>query len=170
MKTFWAVLLILWPYLLIPFMLVMHILSDGASTTPELLIYCCCTPVVYIANIICACRTKSAKHLAFWNMLMKIIHIPAYVIIFMIGAMLTGQLIVGLPFGLIIVPILVVIDVLLLCTTSAYGTCALVRAKREGCISTIFTVVNIILHFLFVWDVVSSIIVYRKIRKTKIAV
>ena len=167
MKKFWSILLILWPYLLIPFMLIMHILSDGASKTPELLIYCCCTPVVYIANIICACRTKSAKSLSFWNMLMKILHIPAYIVVFMISVMLTGQLVVGLPFGLFFVPILVVIDVLLLCTTSTYGICALVRAKRENRISVAFMVVNIILHVLFVWDVISSIIVFFKLRKAK---
>ena len=167
MKKCWAILLILWPYLLLPFMLVIHILSDGASKTPELLIYCCCTPVVYIANIICACRAKDPKGLSFWNMLMKLFHIPAYVLIFMVGAMLAGQLIVGSPLGLIIVPILVVIDVLLLCTTSSYGVCALVRSMQENRISVAFMVVNIILHFLFVWDVVSSIIVYCKIRKTK---
>ena len=167
MKKFWAILLILWPYLLIPFMLVMHVLSNGASKTPELLIYCCCTPVVYIANIICASKTTNAKSLSFWNMMMKIFHIPAYIIVFWIGAYLTAQPVVGLPLGLLFVPILVVIDVLLLCTTSAYGICALVRAKRENRISVAFMVVNMILHFLFVWDVVSSIIVFFKLRKAK---
>lgn len=170
MKKIWAILLILWPYLLLPFMLAMHILSDGESQTPELLIYCCCTPVVYIVNIICACKTANAKSLSFWNMLMKLLHIPAYVMIFLIGVMLTGQLLVGLPFGLFFVPVLVVIDVLLLCTTSSYGICALVRAKKEGRISGSFLVVNIILHLIFVWDVVSAILVFCKLRKTKPAI
>ena len=167
MKKFWAILLILWPYLLIPFMLVMHILSDGASKTPELLIYCCCTPVVYIANIICACRTKDPSSLVLWNMLMKLLHIPSYALIFLLGVMLTGQLIVGSPLGLIIVPILIAIDVLLLCTTSSYGINALVKAKKKNRISKVFMVVNIVLHLIFVWDVISSVIVFFKIRQAK---
>lgn len=167
MKKFWAILLVFWPYLMIPLMLATYILSDGATMSPGFLLYCICTPIVYIANVICACKTKSAKSLTFWNMLMKIIHIPAYVIVFMIGVMLTGQLIVGLPFGLFFVPILVLIDVLLLCTTSSYGICALVRSMRQGRVSVAFMVVNILLHMIFVWDVISSIIVFFRIRKAK---
>lgn len=167
MKKFWAILLVFWPYLMIPLMLVTYILSDGATISPGFLLYCFCTPVTYIANIICACKTANAKSLSFWNMLMKLFHIPAYIIVFWIGIYLTAQPVVGLPLGLLFVPILVLIDVLLLCTTSAYGICALVRSKQEGRISTIFMVVNIILHLIFVWDVISSIIVFFKIRKRK---
>ena len=167
MKKFFPFILLVWPYLFFPAAYLKY--ADTETGIPWLLIFCILTPVVYIANIICAIRTKDTKFLARWNMALKLCHIPSYLFVFLIG-LASAVAMIKLPFTALIIPILVIIDVLLLCTTSAYGVCALVRSKQENRISTAFMVVNIILHVLFVWDVISSIIVFFKIRKAKSAV
>ena len=167
MKKFFPFILLVWPCLFFPAIYLDSLTPE--SGLPRMLIYCILTPIIYIISIICALLTKNTKTLAKWNVALKLCHIPSYLFVFLIG-LASAVAMIKLPFTALIIPILVVIDVLLLCTTSAYGVCALVRSKQEGRISTAFMVVNIILHFLFVWDVVSSIIVCCKIRKTKSAV
>ena len=109
MRKFCATLLLLWPYLFaIPFFLLR---LDGGYV--GLIVYCALTPLVYIANITCACSAKDARSLSFWNLLLKVCHIPAYVLIFFIGMIMAGSLITGVPFGLLLIPILVGIDFLL---------------------------------------------------------
>lgn len=157
-----AFLLLVWPYLFFPFVFL------GALTESSLTwvwIYCLLTPVVYIANIVCACKAKDIRGLARWNMALKLVHIPAYLSIFFLGVIMAGQLLVGIPFGLILVPILAVIDYLLLFTTSTYGANALVKARKAHAVSIGFMIVNLVLHFICVLDVVSSVIVYCKLRK-----
>lgn len=168
MKKVFPSILLIWPYLFFPALYLNS--TDTESSIPWLLLYCILTPIIYLANIICAIRTKDTKSLARWNMALKLCHIPIYLFIFIYGVAVALAVWAFLFFTPIILAILVIIDVLLLCTTSAYGVCALVRSKQEGRISTAFMVVNIILHFLFVWDVISSIIIYFKIRKAKPAV
>ena len=160
MKKVWAVFLLVWPYLLLPFLFVFQ-----KDVETGVLLYCGLTPVVYIGNIICACRNRNIKSLTFWDMLLKLFHIPNYIMIFLLGAMLTGQLIVGSPFGLVLVPFLIVIDCMLMATTSAYGICALVRAGKTKAVTPAYMVLHIILHLVFVWDVISAIAVFAKIRK-----
>ena len=168
MKKVFPFILLVWPYLFFPAAYLKY--ADTETGIPWLLIFCILTPIIYIANIICAFRTKDTKFLARWNMVLKLCHIPVFLFIFIYGVAVALAVWAFLFFTPIILAILVIIDVLLLCTTSAYGVCALVRSKQEGRISTAFMVVNIILHVLFVWDVISSIIIYFKIRKTKSAV
>ena len=164
MRKFCAILLLLWPYLFaFPFLLLR---LDGGYV--GLIVYCALTPLVYIANIACACSAKDARSLSFWNLLLKVFHIPAYILIFFIGMILAGSLITGVPFGLILIPILVGIDYLLLLTTSAYGIKALHLAKKQGLLSKEFTIAQILLHFVFVLDVISSVITFCKIRQSSL--
>lgn len=52
-------------------------------------------------------------------------------------------------------------------TSSAYGINAVARAKQKGSISTGFLVLNIIMHLLFVTDVISAVIVFVKLKMNK---
>ena len=108
-------------------------------------------------------------HLAFWNMLVKLIHIPFYVGVFVFGIMLLLAAVVpGLIFITpVIVLILIVASYLLMITTSTYGINAIIRAKKKGTVSTGFVIVNIILHVFFVTDVISAIIVFVKMKSNK---
>ncbi|MBQ2785520.1 MAG: hypothetical protein IJF02_03350 [Oscillospiraceae bacterium] len=165
MKKFFPFILLVWPYLFFPAAYLKY--ADTETGIPWLLIFCILTPVVYIANIICAIRTNDTKFLARWNMVLKLCHIPVFLFIFIYGVAVALAVWAFLFFTPIILAILVIIDVLLLCTTSTYGICALVRTRLENRISMKFMAVNIIMHLLFVWDVISSIIVFFKLRKAK---
>ena len=161
MRKFCAILLLLWPYLFaIPFFLLR---LDGGYV--GLIVYCALTPVVYIANIACVCSARDMHSLSFWNLLVKLCHIPAYILVFFIGMIMAGSLITGVPFGLILIPVLVGIDCLLLLTTSAYGIKALYLAKKQERITREFMIVHILLHLVFVLDLISSVIIFCKIKK-----
>ena len=52
-------------------------------------------------------------------------------------------------------------------TSSTYGIRVLVLAKKEGMISTGFMMLHIVMHFCFVLDIVSALIVFIKLKKRK---
>ena len=163
MKKICPFILLFWPYLFLPAAYLDSLNPDGGLVFVT--VYCILTPLLYLANILCACRDKDVRRLSFWDLLLKLFHVPAYVLIFFVGLIMTGSILTGVPFGLLLVPVLVAIDCLLLVTTSVYGAKALYLAGKQGKASKEFTIVNILLHFVFVLDVVSSVITFCKIRK-----
>ena len=163
MKKICPFVLLVWPYLFFPAAYLDSLIPEGGS--PCLITYCVLTPIVYLANIICACRNEDIRSLTRWNMALKLMHIPAYLFIFFYGVVVVFFSWAFLFFTPVILALLVVIDCLLLATTSAYGICGLLRGWKEGRISTACLVVNGIMHFIFVLDVISSIVVFCKVRK-----
>ena len=168
MKKLLPLLLAVWPYLVLWLMSIFGGKEEGNHGL-ELLLLIALTAVVYIANIVSAFTYKieDARKLAFWDMVIKLIHIPFYLIVFIAGvalllAMVVPALVFVSPF---LVAILAVIDFFLMLTSSAYGIHALIRAKKNGCVSVKFVVVHSILHLFFVTDVISAVIVFVKTRK-----
>lgn len=68
----------------------------------------------------------------------------------------------GIP---VLVGVLAAVDYVLLLFTSAYGLSAIVRARNRRLLTSGTTAVLIVLHALFVADVISAIVLYVKIRK-----
>lgn len=163
MKKLCPVILLIWPYLFFPAAYLDSLDSDGSLIW--LIAYCVLTPIVYIANIICAWRSKDVRSTSRWDLILKLGHIPAYLFIFFYGVVVAFFSWAFLFFTPLIITILVVIDCLLLVTTSAYGISALLRAKSRGTASWAFLAVNAVAHFIFVLDVFSSIAVFCKLRK-----
>ena len=168
MKKLLPILLAVWPYLVLWMMSIFGGKEEGNHGL-ELLLLIMLTAVVYIVNIVNAFtyKVEDAKKLAFWNMVIKLIHIPFYLIVFIAGvalllAMVVPALVFVSPF---LVAILAVIDFFLMLTSSAYGIHALIRAKKNDCVSVKFVVVHSILHLFFVTDVISAVIVFVKTRK-----
>lgn len=64
-----------------------------------------------------------------------------------------------------IILILFLLDVCLMVTTSMYGVSALVQAAGKKEVSKLYACIHVILHLLFVTDVVSAVWVYIKMRK-----
>lgn len=99
----------------------------------------------------------------FWDMAVKLMHIPFYVGVFVIGMLLILAMVV--PAFLIVSPILVgvlaAVDVCLMLTSSMYGISVIVRLLREGRIAKGFALLHIILHLFFVADVISAVWLYR---------
>ena len=166
MKKRYPIFLAIWPYLSI-----LTILLPMGQHTPFLWIACIlAAPVVYIMNIVYICRFRGEEafyQLAFWNMVVKLCHIPFYLITALIGALLL--LVMVVPAFIFASPILVLIltasNYLLMAVTSAYGVSALLRAKAAGVVSRKCMIANIILHFFFVLDVASSVYVFCRIKK-----
>lgn len=157
-KRLFPVLLIVFPYLLIA-PIVLHCL--GISMQSSLFnrlyipIFLALFLVIGGCSLLYPLFTKAApKNLAFWNMVIKLCHIPFYILIF----------IIGIAF-MIVIPLLFFIDMLFLLMSSAYGISALVRAKKQGSIGTPFLAANILCHLFFVADVVSAVVVYLKLRR-----
>lgn len=168
LKKILPITLLIWPYLcILPFWAGS---INESLYSPGIGIYAALTVVVYVMNIINACLYKGEDayyRLAFWGMLMKIIHIPFYLIVFLLGilfllASVVPALVFVTPFMILM---LVAIDLFLMITSSLYGMNALIRACKRRLVSKIYTVVQIILHCFFVTDVISAVMVYFKLRK-----
>ena len=65
----------------------------------------------------------------------------------------------------IIVILLFIMDLFMMIASSVYGVNALIRAGKRGVVSKQYALINGILHFFFVADVISSICTFVKIRK-----
>ena len=162
-KKILPVVLLIWPYLFIAVLMAGS--ANEALYSKLIWLYIAMTVVVYVMNIVNACLYKgdnSCYELAFFNMLIKLLHIPFYLVVFLSGAAM---------FLAMVVPalILFVIDLLLLITTSMYGVNALIRAGKQGIVSKKFALVHGILHFFFVADVISSVWVFVRVRKGKLS-
>ena len=100
----------------------------------------------------------SGKQILFWSMLLKICNIPIYLFIFAIGLFL---FVVIIP----LIPLLFLFDLFLLLSTSMYGINGIIQCGKEKCLSQKIVIINIILHFIFCTDVISSIYCYFRSMK-----
>lgn len=72
----------------------------------------------------------------------------------------------GAVFGIpVLVGVLAAVDYVLLMFTSVYGFSAIVRACNRRLLASGTTAALIVLHALFVADVIAAIVLYMKIRK-----
>ena len=165
-----SILLMIWPYLtagtifgLLPI--------DNQPKVLFMVLLALMTLVLYILNIINACTHKieELEQSAFWNMLVKLVHIPFYMVMFVIGlGVLATSWLPGLIFFTpFIVMMFVVVDYCLTVTSSSYGINVLIRARKEGALSTKFMALHLVMHLCFVLDVISAISVFVKLRKAK---
>ena len=164
------ILLEIWPYLVLV-LLGLLLKQENQRSGLVLFLLIVMTAAVYILNIANACMGKreDTRELALTDMLIKLIHIPFYLVIFVLG-LLTLLIMVVPVFSFIspmIVMMLAIIDYFLMLTSSAYGINALICAKKEGIISTNFMVLYIVMHLCFVLDIISAIIIYMKLKKSK---
>lgn len=163
MKKVLPIILIVWPYMVA---ILGKVENDNLNSLLSGL-YVLMTIAIYVANIVNAFTYRNSRGLALFNVLIKIVHIPFYLITFILGigflfASVVPAMIFVTPFLIII---LFIVDVLLMLTSSMYGINAIRRAYTEGQISLTFAIVNGILHFFFVTDTISSIIVACKVKK-----
>lgn len=165
-KWIWPLLLLIWPYVL---NLVNYIENENIQTI-ILYLYFFFTIVVYVGNIINAFRYKKDNdmyELAFINMILKIVHIPFYLSIFLIGLVFLFASVV--PALVFITPMILfylfMIDILLMITTSMYGVNVIKKAVQSHVVTKKKAIIHLILHFIFVTDVISSIYLFIKVRK-----
>lgn len=168
LKKILPVLLLIWPYLCVGPLF----FDTGNNVLNSILAwtYISLTVVIYVLNILNACLYKGEDayyKLAFWNMVIKLVHIPFYLAVFLVGVMmLLASVVPALIFVTpIIVILLFIMDLFMMIASSVYGVNALIRAGKRGVVSKQYALINGILHFFFVADVISSICTFVKIRK-----
>lgn len=101
-----------------------------------------------------------ARQLLFWDMFVKICHVPLFVTIFVLYAM-------TIMISFYFLPLAWFIEYFIVLSSSSLGISGLIRARRDGLVSGTFLGVNIFLHFLFCLDVVSAIWSYVHVRRTE---
>ena len=125
-------------------------------------------PVLFITNVVYALRCKSltAAELARWDFLIKLCHIPVYVVLFLFALLMLLAIAAPavLMMALVLVPIIFIFDLTLLLTSSCYGFRALRIAKQEGLVDKKWARRHTIAHCIFVADVVSAFLVWRRLK------
>lgn len=105
-------------------------------------------------------RKKDALELARVNMVIKLVQIPAYLLIFAVGLLC---MITIFTFGISL--ILMVLDGASILFSGLVGICAVTRGHAEGILSPGEWILHSILQFVFCADLVSAVIVYRKAKR-----
>ncbi len=105
-------------------------------------------------------RNWSALSLAKFSMIVKLIQIPAYIFIFVLGVAFILA-IVTIPFSVV----LFYFDCFVLLLTGIITTSAVANADTQNILPIKKSVWIIILQFVFCADVVASIIFYRMLKK-----
>ena len=117
--------------------------------------------ILCVNNFACKLNAVEATRI---NMIIKIIQIPAYLFIFVIGCMcLLTIFTVGISF------VLLILDGVSIILSGLIGVFVVRRCYADGILTRTEMVIHSILQFVFCLDVVSAIIVFRKVKTTNIA-
>ena len=115
----------------------------------------------FVCNIIfiLTTKSKSSMELLRTTLLIKAIHIPTYIVIFIFGAMLGVMFFMTFP----IILLLVLIDYLTLWMSGMISIYAHIRVIKEKRISsTAPVVISMICQLFFCLDIISLIVIYVK--------
>lgn len=118
-----------------------------------------CVIIVFIASL--AGKGNPLKRLRV-NMVVKLIHIPAYILIFVIGFLCLFTI---FTFGISIV--LMVLDAFTILLSGLIGLSGVIRSYKENIISKRTAKIHGVLQFVFCADVVSAIILYGTVKLSK---
>lgn len=105
---------------------------------------------------------EKSKYFLFWNMILKLCHIPIYFFVF-----ITGIAFAVVPGLIILIPLLIAFDYMLLVLTTLYGIAGINKAQREGFFSTTYAKNLRASHFILCTDVVYSVITFNKIKSIR---
>lgn len=100
----------------------------------------------------------NARQILFWNMLLKIAHIPFFVFICLVCVML-------FPLTIPLIIPAMIIDYIVLLGSAMYGVNGLRLCRKFENFSATAIVVNIVMQFFFCANVISAIYCYVKVRK-----
>lgn len=163
------ILLMLHPYVFIFYILLPENFIN-ATFRIFFILYDIFTFLIYGMNIWNAFtyQEKDASYkLAYYDMVIKLVHIPFYIGVFLIG--LVSMLAMVVPALLFISPIIILclaaIDFFLMMTSSMYGISAALKASKEGILSKQMFILHTILHCIFIADIISAIILFAKFKK-----
>ena len=117
-----------------------------------------CSIIIFITSIV---FQRSSQQLLHINMIIKIIHIPAYILIFLFGLLCLLTI-----FSAGITIVLMILDIMTIFLTGLIGLVGIIRSVIENKLSKKTAIIYAIFQFIFCVDVISSIIIYKKIKKS----
>ena len=127
-----------------------------------------CILCMLLGTILYPLRTKSltALELARWDFIIKLCHIPMFVVVFALCLMSMISIAVPAIFMavIIMIPGMFFFDLIQMLTSSCYGFRAIRKARQEGLVEKKWAVLHTILHCIFVADVISAFLVCRKLK------
>jgi len=112
--------------------------------------------ITFIANAVKG--NNSSKDLALLTAICKLVHIPAFILHFLLGALGLFASIWGIGF----IAWAIVIDILTILQTGIMSITTAVRCAKEKVFSTTYSAIFSVLGFVYCIDVVSSILVFIK--------
>ena len=119
--------------------------------------------MIFLLNLSCPFlifRSFSDEgYFLFWNMLIKLCHIPVFIVVFAIA--LIGNIMI-IP----LLPFLFLFDCLLLLSSTLYGLRGIQLARQNGIFFKSESILHTALHFFFCADVFSSIYCFLKMRRS----
>lgn len=114
--------------------------------------------VICVGNLV---RKRDVLETARTNMLIKLVQIPAYAVIFVIGCGFALSI-----FGIGVALLLMLLDGASIILSGLVGVSAVKRSHAVKHLSTGEAVIHGILQFVFCADIVSAVIVYGKAKKS----
>lgn len=109
-------------------------------------------PFILAMNVLCDYGfVWETEELAQWNVLVKLLLIPVYLLIWWLNANAQASL-----------TILLLLAGLLHLTSASYGVRVLIRAKKEKKLKLIPCILLCLCHILIVVDIIVALVLYRK--------
>lgn len=135
-------------------------------------IACMLALVLVILNILNACNytgDNPAKELGFWGMVIKLVHMPYYVVVFIMGfisflAMIAQPDLSGVPFSLLVIGIT---GTVFMIVSSLYSVKAVFAAREKKLVKKDTAMLFAITSFIMFADVICAILIYNKIKQNK---
>ena len=118
-----------------------------------------CSVVFFMKNLL---NKTNPKNILRINMIIKLLQIPAYILIFLFGLLNLITI-----FTAAITIVLMFLDGMAIFLTGLIGLCGIIRGFLEGKLSKKTAVIHGLLQFIFCADVISCIIVYKKVKNNE---
>ena len=158
-KPILPVISAVYPYLYLALFALVNLLINlliGSSLPFALLLgILVLSPVIGVCGFFAA-RKAAPEKAAGWGLTVKLCHIPFY--------LLVCFLCLAVPMGAVF---FFVFDVLTLISGTGYGIAAILRAWRAGTVTTGWAIVHILCHCIFVLDVISAFLLWKRLRKAE---
>ena len=125
--------------------------------------------VIVVCNVRFGLKTAALTpvELAKWDFLIKLAHIPYFLMIFFMCLMFL--IAIAVPAitmaAFTMIPWAIITDVILMLTSSCYGFSAIRRAKSAGSLEPGAALRHTVAHCIFVADVISAFLLWRKLKK-----
>lgn len=133
-------------------------LGESFSFLPWLFMVSLICNVIFL--VLSIYKKWDCKKVALYNMVLKIVQIPAYIAVFLLGALSFSTL-----FTMGLAAVFFLFDCASIFLTGLIGVTSVARCYADRIISKRFSIINGLLQFVFCADVISSIIIFVQAKR-----